>query len=118
MPRQGMHVLKEQTRRFIDENPLYINLTRNARVSDGAGGYTTTPSALEPQTMRVVPQSRLVSVERRTTGGAMVKPDMNLVCQFNADVQRGDTFTYNGLLMEVIWVNDIGYEKIAEVAVA
>lgn len=116
MPRQGISVLTEQTEQFIDENPTDLVLTRNTKVPDGAGGSTTSPTDLDPQTVRVIPQSRLVSVERRTTAGAVVKPDMNLICMPDADVQRGDTFTYNGLKMQVVWVSVLSYEKIAEVA--
>lgn len=117
MPRQGLGVLREQTEAFIAENPYIVALVRNTKVSDGAGGWTTTPLALSPQVVRLVPQSRLVSVERRTVGGEMTKPDMNMLATYDADVEVGDTFTWNGRTVEVVWIHATGYEKTCEVAV-
>lgn len=117
MPGQGISVEREQTEQFIDQNPISVTLSRNVRIDDGAGGGTVSSTPLPPQKMRFVPQSRLVSVERRNVAGAKVKPDMNLIALWNADIQRGDTFTWQGMTMEVVWVNKIPYEIIAEVAV-
>lgn len=117
MPGQGINVEREQTEQFIDQNPTMITFTRNTKVPDGAGGGTYTPTPLPPQKVRVIAQSRLVSVERRNVHGATVRPDMNLLALWDADIQRGDTFSLNNMDMEVIWVNVLPYEVMAEVAV-
>lgn len=116
MPSQGVNVEREQTQQFIDQNPLYITFTRNVRNPDGAGGGTYTPTPLPPQKCRIVPQNRMISVERRNVNGAVVRPDMNVIAPWDADIMRGDTFQWQNMTMEVVWVNAISYEIIAEVA--
>lgn len=117
MPRQGMRYLREQTRKFIGENPVDIVLTRYTKVNDGAGGTRTTNEDLPAQRMRVIAQRSAVAIERRTIGGVTVTPDLVLQGMPETDVVRGDTFTYNGVLMEVVWVHVFGYEKLAEVTI-
>lgn len=114
MPIQGMSVEREQTKFFIDQNPYALTVHRNTRVPDGAGGYTETSADLPAQTVRVVSQARTVAVQRRTVSGEVVIPDISIVAEWDADLQRGDTFTYQDLNMEIVWVSDLGYEKIAE----
>lgn len=116
MRREGTAVERKQTHEFILDNPTELIITRNVKVSDGAGGSTLSPTPLDPQTVRMVPQVRATSVERRTVGGEVVSPDVNMVAEWDADLQVGDTFKYQNLHMEVVWVYDLGYEKMAEVA--
>jgi hypothetical protein len=40
-----------------------------------------------------------------------------VVGPYNFNVQMGDYFTWNGMRVEVVWITDFGYQKIAEVAV-
>ena len=108
---------ERQTKRFINENPTAVVFTRNVRAPDGAGGYTTTPTDLDPQVVRVVQQRRAVAVERRNSSGEVVTPSITLVCAHDADVRRNDTFTWQDLPAEVVWVTDLGYVKHAEVAI-
>lgn len=111
-----MGVLREQTEFFIDQNPIDLVLSRITKVDDGAGGTTEDSVPLDAQKMRLVKPAPSTSVERRTVGGEMVFPTLSVVAQFDADMQRGDTFKYQGLTMEIVWVNDMGYEKIGEAA--
>lgn len=115
MPVQGLGILREQTDRFIKENPFDINLVRHTKVPDGAGGTTFTDAAVPPQTVRVVTEKQYRNLQRRTVSGEMLTPELALICRWDADVLDGDTFVYQLREFEVIWVNDIGYEKIAEV---
>lgn len=117
MPRQGLGVLREQTKQFIGENPVDLVITRNVRTSDGAGGFVTAPTNLSPQTVRLVPVNKLASIQRTSVSGSMVVPDLTVIGEADLDIQRGDTFTYNGIKMQVVWVNVLGYEKTAEAAV-
>ena len=112
---QGVAIEREQTRKFIAENPVNVVLTRRTKVADGAGGSRDTTLALPAQRMRAIPQRSGVSVERRTVNGVTVTPDLVLQGEHNCDIQRGDWFTYNGIAMEVVWVTTLPYEKLAEV---
>jgi hypothetical protein len=115
---QGVEVLREQTEAFISENPTSLVLTRATPQDDGAGGTLPAyPTPLPAQTVRVVPQAPTSAVERRTVSGEVVKPELRVVGPYNFNVQMGDYFTWNGMRVEVVWITDFGYQKIAEVAV-
>lgn len=114
---EGTTVLREQTKRFIDENPAEITFTRNTPTPDGAGGETDSALPLGKQVVRVIPQVSAQSTERRTVSGNMVTPDMKVLAEWDADLQRGDTFEWDDMPVEVIWVVVLPYEKTAEVAV-
>lgn len=111
-----VQVLQEQTQRFIDEKPTGIVIKRSTKTPDGAGGWTTTESSLNPQIGRIVTQRQGAGVERTTVGGENVRPDVVVIMRHDADIIRGDWFTWDGLRMDVVWVNDLGYEKMAEVS--
>jgi hypothetical protein len=116
MPRQGQRVLREQTRNFIAENPSQVVLTRSTETPDGAGGTTKgSPTPLTAQKMRIVLQAANESREIRTSSGEMLKPTAVLIAEYNADVQRGDVLTINGVRHEVAWVRNLGYEISADV---
>lgn len=106
-----------QTERFIAENPTDLVLTRNTRASDGAGGFTTSPTPLSSQVVRIVQQRTSAAVERRNISGEVVNPSVTLVCLPSVNVQRGDTFTWQGLSAEVVWRTDLGYVVHAEVVI-
>lgn len=117
MPRQGLSVMREQTRKFIDENPTDVVLSRGGKEDDGAGGTrVVNPQPLAKQRMRVVPQSALGNTQR-TFAGEVRRPDAALVAKYDADVAIGDLLAHNGTNYEVMWVLDHGYEKIVELAV-
>lgn len=115
MPKQGMAVLREQTEQFIDQNPSMVTLTRYTKVADGAGGTRSTPTVLPPQKVRAITNRSAVSAERRTIGGVTVHPEVTLQCLWDANIERGDTFMVENVMMEVVWVSRLGYEKLAEV---
>lgn len=109
---------ERQTQRFINERPTDIEFIRGTRREDGAGGYIVTdPAPLDPQTVRVVQQRSGSTVERRNSDGETVTPAITLVCMPGTDVVRGDTFTWQDLGAEVVWITDLGYVKHAEVAI-
>jgi hypothetical protein len=116
MPRQGLHVMRRQTSRFIAENPSDVVVTRTTEVSDGAGGTTRGPATpLPPQRVRVVPQTMLT--ESRTSSGEMLRPDAAMVAEWDANIQRDDTIAHNGFTYRVSFVHDKGYEKLVEVVI-
>jgi hypothetical protein len=117
MSANDQQALKRQTDRFIKDDPTTLVLTRNMRVSDGAGGYTTTPTDLDPQVVKVV-QTFPRATERRNQAGQVVTPSIYLVMYHDANVQNGDTFLWRGLDAEVVWITELDYVKHAEVAFA
>lgn len=109
---------RRRTTAFIADNPTSLVLVRGTnREDDGAGGWTTTPNSLPAQVLRVVQQKQGSGVERRNSAGEEVSPTITLVCEYDADVKRNDTFTWQGLKAEVVWVTDLRYVKHAEVAI-
>lgn len=114
---QGSGVLKQQTAQFIMESPSSLAFKRWTKVDDGAGGTTKTSVTLSPQTVRVVQAKENSMVERRTISGEVVRPSLSVVCMPDANITAGDTFTWLGFSVEVVWLTNIGYEIIAEVAV-
>ena len=111
---QGVEVLREQTKQFIAEDPTSVVLSRNTKAEDGAGGSTFTPAPLPSQVVKVAQRSESSSVERRTESGEVVRPGITLVCEWDADIQRGDTFEWEGLNVEIVWVTALDYVKHGE----
>lgn len=93
------------TAAFIAADSLSVVLQRSARTSDGAGGVIVgTPAPIAAQTMRLIPLRDVGSVQRTTADGQLVDPTYALLGLYNADVQRWDTFTLNGAVYEVVFV--------------
>jgi len=94
------------TQMFIDERPVMITFTRSSKTADGQGGWTKTgPTPLSPQQCRKVAQGRIAdTTQRMTSDGALVIPTSVLIAMPDFDVQRYDTFLYDGLPHEVLWV--------------
>lgn len=115
---EGTAVMRKQTKRFIDENPSVITFERNARITDGMGGWLPgDPIPVEPQTVRVVEQVSAQAVERRTSAGEMTSPEFKVVAEWDADIQMNDTMLWNGLTLEVVWIILMPYEKTCDMAV-
>lgn len=114
---QGHGVLLQQTEQFINDNPTDVVFTRHTKVSDGAGGSTTTSTPLSAQTVRIVQAGPSGSVERQNQEGTVDRPDLTIVAMPDADLQRGDTFTWQSMNAQVTWVRTLDYELLADVAV-
>ena len=114
--KQGLRVLIEQTKKFIDENPSDIVLTRAERAADGAGGTTAgTPTPLSAQRVRLVPANPSAGAEVRTVSGEVVNMTYSLIGLPDANVKEGDTLDIGGLRHEVVQVMVLGgYEVRAE----
>lgn len=110
-------VLRKQTSQYILDNPTDIILQRATKVRDGAGGWRVTRAPLgSPQTFRIVQAAENEGVERRNSDGEVVRPTLNMLAVYNADLQEGDQFTYHGGTAEVVYITDMRYELVAEVA--
>lgn len=117
MDSRELAVMRRQTDHFIKDNPVSLVMTRGgSREPDGAGGYTTVPGdAIQPQTMRLVPQQE-GALQSRNVDGEEVSPEYVLIGKHDADIKTGDMFVRANRNYEVIWVRpDRRYEAWAEV---
>jgi PKD repeat protein len=110
-----LEVQRQLTAGFIAADPFIVNFTRYPRIANGSGGYAKgAPVAVATQAMKLI---RLgdTAVERTTEDGRSVAPTFVLVASWDADIQRWDEFTMNGHRLQVVYVDNRGYEAKAEV---
>lgn len=91
------------TAAFVDADRFSCVLTREQRVSDGEGGYTTELAPIAAQWLRLVPLQDATQ-DRTDNAGNIVSPGYMLVGRYSADIQRGDIFTKEGRRYEVVFV--------------
>lgn len=110
--------LRAQTSAFIAADPTAIILSRAEMVPNGAGGTRLdTPSPLPAQVFKMqIPSAGGQQGERNLLDGQVVQVDYVLVCEWNADIKRGDWFYKDGIKYEVVTVRSTAdYEIKAEV---
>jgi hypothetical protein len=111
-------VQQANTAAFIAVDPVPLALARRTRTPNGAGGYRLGgPSLLEPQVFRLVRQpNKGETGERVLLDGTTVQVTHHLVGSADADVEEGDSFTFEDQDYEVVHVWNVGgYEVKAEV---
>lgn len=114
---EGLGTLRAQTRHFINDLPTVVTFMRGSVTDDGAGGTTVAnPVPVGPLTVKVTQQSESEAVERRNADGETVRPSLRLVAEWDADIAMGDTFAWNGLDCEVVWITALPYVKRCEVS--
>lgn len=91
------------TAAFVDADKFSCVLTREVKVSDGSGGYTTTKQPQPAQWLRLIPLQDSTQ-ERQTPDGRKVAPGYMLHGRHTADIKRMDTFTKEGRRYEVVFV--------------
>lgn len=109
------NVLRRQTHGYIAFNPSTVILKRGTAASDGAGGKRTSRAARPAQVVRIIQAAENQDTLRTDTEGNNVRPDLNMMMEWDGDVQKGDQFTWDGRLCEVVYVQDMRYEIMAEV---
>lgn len=109
-------IQRMNTDAFITAWPETLALSRQTKISDGQGGWTFgPPTSLPPQQFAVLSQNTQLE-ERLTLDGQMVRPDYKLVGYSDANVQRGDWFTWKGQRYDVVYVyGNRDYETLVEV---
>ena len=101
---------RNQQSTIINQNPASIVITRTAKVSDGAGGWTESTEDLTSQDVRIyAKQSRTLSID---DGGWHSERVVKMLCKYNADVKaesanNKDTFTYGTKTYKIYSVKDI-----------
>lgn len=91
------------TAAYVEADAFDCVLTREERVSDGEGGYTTTKVPKPAQRLRLNPLQDAAS-ERTSADGRSLTPGYMLVGPVTADIKRMDTFTKDGRRYEVVFV--------------
>lgn len=114
---EELRVERMLTDAFISADSLQVVLNRTTEVSDGAGGVLLSDTApLAAQKMRLLPLGD-GAVERLTADGRVVRPSYMLLGNYDANMQRGDTFTLSTGRYQVVFVNENRqYEVKGEVA--
>ena len=94
---------------IINQNPASIAIIRKAKVSDGAGGWTSSTSNLAAQTIRIYSKRvRTLVVEE---GGYHTVRVTKAIAKYDANILKysstnEDTFTYGGKTWRVFNVID------------
>lgn len=120
---KGLAVMRRQTSHYIADVPTYVVLRRMTKVSDGAGGFTLTPTPQPEQRVRIIRQNESEATERRNRDGEVVRPQLVMLMEWDGNVQLGDQFDYDprgatdpqSHLAEVVWITDMDYELTCEV---
>jgi len=90
---------RNQQSNIIAQNPASIVITRKSKVSDGAGGWTSSESTLDSQDIRIYSKrTRTLVVEE---GGYHSVRVTKAIALYDANVQKyssnnEDKFTYGG----------------------
>lgn len=109
-------ILRANTTAFINADYKDIILNRVTRADNGAGGFTEAEAPIAAQRMRLIPQQGNMSPLRETLDGEAVQPDYVLLGEWNADIQRWDTFEDAGRRYQVLFVHEkSSYERKGEV---
>jgi len=101
--------IRNQQTNIINQNPASITITRKAKVSDGAGGWTSSTSNLAAQTIRIYSKRvRTLVVEE---GGYHSVRVTKAIAKYDANILKysstnEDTFTYGGKTWRVFDVID------------
>ena len=95
------------TQYFINENPTSITISRRAKEPTGSGGWRYGEATdLDPFVGRLVGSFRLRdSIVRTTEAGQEVIPTHTLIAMPGEDIARGDQFTVDDVLYEVVAFN-------------
>lgn len=91
------------TAAFVAADAFSCVLTREQRVPDGEGGYTTEIAPIGAQALRLVPLQDATQ-DRTDATGNVVSPGYMLVGKWTADIARGDEFTKDERRYQVVFV--------------
>lgn len=109
---------RHQLDAWRDARPTELVLTRPSRVKDGVGGWTEQdPVELDPQKFRIVVfKRRLTQFMDNIDEGEVPNLNYTLVGYPDADIEKGDMFTYEGNTYTVVAIDPD--HEIRKVAVA
>lgn len=101
---------RNQQINIINQNKASIVITRTSKVSDGAGGYTTSPEDLDSQDIRIYfKRTRILVIDE---GGYHSVRVTKAIAKYDADINKKtatneDKFTHNSKNYRVFDVKDV-----------
>jgi len=101
---------RNQQTNIIAQNPASIVITRKSKVSDGAGGWTSSESTLDSQDIRIYSKrTRTLTIE---DGGWHSIKVTKAIALYNANINgystsNEDKFTHNGKTWRVFDVENM-----------
>lgn len=97
-----LEAMRRNTREFIWADPVTLILSRRQTEGDGAGGFREiAPQVLEPQTFRIIPVAD-IGTEVQTPDGRIHTPRFVLLGEWNADMERFDSFALGDKVCQLI----------------
>lgn len=118
---------KALTRAFVNADRVQVLANRFTISADGAGGYTKTASTALPVFWANLMAARDTAFgsERQSLDGRSVRATHLLIVESHTDIRRWDELVVNQTVLvpsgvtppryEVVWVEDLLYEKRVEV---
>lgn len=101
---------RELTERAISINPSLVQLVRKGRAPDGAGGWIENADVPVPaQVFRIFISSGRLAKEISQEGGTFQLKSWEMLCQWDADVKKDDTFQDNSRKYRIVSVSPVRY---------
>ncbi|MEL3899320.1 MAG: phage head closure protein [Treponema phagedenis] len=105
--------LRKDTEAIIAINPYDVEITRREETEDGYGNIKKIDTVLPKQRMRIAELSHN-ETERLKQEGVFKNHGVNITALHDADIKKGDKFTFLGNRYKVVFMRAItigGYEK-------
>lgn len=104
--------IRSQQAALIALNPASVVITRNAKVDDGAGGYTSTTTTLVSQDIRIYDKWRYTKVVNISEAGWTVKKTQKAIALYDGNFLAEsptnlDTFTHGGHTYKIVDIKDM-----------
>lgn len=94
--------LRNEVKKIIDQNATTVTIQRENLISDGMDGYIRDPE--NPYTtveLTIRLYNKRYSPTVVTDGGVSFNTHIKALCDYNADILEGDTFTVDGITYKV-----------------
>lgn len=109
-----IETLRKETNAIIAINPIDIVFTRHERVTDAHGNVTETKTETALQRIRLAELGHREN-EALVQEGLLDEHRLNITASYNADIQKGDKFTFQGDRYVVEFIRKItvgGYDEV------
>lgn len=109
-----IETLREETNAIIAINPIDIVFTRHEKTIDAYGNVTETKTETALQHIRLAELGHREN-EALVQEGLLDEHRLNITALYNADIQKGDKFTFQGNRYVVEFIRKItvgGYDEV------
>ena len=98
LDRMGLRVLRLNMDAYIKSDPIMLQIERRVREQTANNGWRMgAPQEKDPQQFRILPfKRRLSEFMVNTQDGEIPRADFILIGRWNVDIERWDSFMYNG----------------------